>query len=86
MVDIDRDLRLYVPDTRWQVDIKRSGDKEYCSVKTPNEDYFHLLMQGEIYIHRGIEKCCLNCATRLGITTDERLFWQKRDGLTIPEK
>ena len=79
MIELNRDVRLYVPDQRWQINIKRTADKEYCSVKAPGEDYFHLLMAGEIYIERGIEKCCLNCAVRLGIVTDERLYWQKSE-------
>ena len=70
------DRRLYVPFAEgWEVRIK-SGPREYCCVRNPGEDWFHLLVNGEVYLQFGSEVMCLNCAYRLGHITDDRLFWQ----------
>ena len=72
------EARLYVSDPAgWEVHIKRGWDKEYCFFQNPDEDYFHLLMAGEIYLERDTEKVCLTCALRHGFVTAERLTWQK---------
>lgn len=75
------DYRLYVPDTqRWGVQVKRNSDNEYCYTANPGEDHFHLLLDGELYVERGFEKYCLNCAMRQGLITGDRLYWQRRGG------
>lgn len=73
------DARLYLPDPEgWTARVKRSWDKQYCFYKQPGQDYFHLLMGGEIYLERGEEVVCLMCALRRGIITTDRLNWQHR--------
>ena len=70
------DRRLYLPDAQdWQARIK-SGTTEYCHLRNDGEDWFHLLIDGELYLQFGEEKLCLNCAVRRGVLTDHRLFWQ----------
>ena len=70
------DRRLYLPASEdWQVRVK-SGPREYCYYQTPGEDWFHTLVDGELFLQNGEEKICLNCAIRRGILTDNRLFWQ----------
>lgn len=72
------DYRLYLPKhPGWIAQIKQTWDQEYCYAKSPGEDWFHLLANGEVYIQRGNEKFCLTCALRLKILTRNRLFWQK---------
>ena len=72
------DERLYVPESEnWQARIKTNGERDYCYSATPGQDYFHLLLQGEIYLESGDEKLCLNCARRRGVMTSNRLFWQR---------
>jgi hypothetical protein len=72
------DIRLYValPDG-WSAHVKQSWDKEYCFHKKPGEDFFHLLMHGEIYVQKDDERLCLQCAFRDGVVTHDRLNWQK---------
>ena len=73
------DMRLYVPDAEMhQVQLMRGGEREYCFAQNPGEDFFHLLVAGEVYIQYGDEKYCLNCAMRRGMITADRLFWQRR--------
>ena len=73
------DTRLYVPDHEdWEVHIKRDSERMFCYSKHPGQDWFHLLLSGEIYVSRQDEKYCLRCALRMGILTEDRLFWQHR--------
>lgn len=72
------DHRLYLPKhSGWEAVIKQNWEQEHCYAKSPGEDWFHLLANGEIYVQRGTEKYCLTCALRLKLLTRNRLFWQK---------
>jgi|GEM_PF-2028717 hypothetical protein len=76
------DVRLYAPEAEnWRAHILTSWDKVYCFAKHPGQDYYHQLMYGEIYVQKGDEVYCLNCALRDGILTRNRLYWQKGSGL-----
>lgn len=71
------DCRLYVPHPEgWKAQIKVGWEKHYCYAKNPGEDYFHLILNGEIFLSNGDEKLCLRCAARQGIITTDRLYWQ----------
>lgn len=76
--DVD-DVRLYVPDSEgWSAAVKQDSEKVYCYQKNPGEDYFHLILSGELYLVNGTEKLCLRCALRRGVVTHDRLYWQHR--------
>ena len=82
-VDPIPDTRLYVPDHEdWEVHIKRDSERYFCYSKHPGEDWFHLILNGEIYVSHQHEKYCLRCALRMGSLTEDRLFWQHR----VPKK
>lgn len=71
------DLRVYLPEHEaWVAQIKRSWDTEYCFTANPGEDHFHLLLNGEVFLQKGSEKYCLNCAMRQKVITADRLYWQ----------
>lgn len=73
------DVRLYLPlHDGWEARIKNDTERVYCYSKNPDEDYFHLIITGEIYLQHDNEKYCLRCAFRNGTTTFNRLFWQNR--------
>ena len=73
------DLRLYLPESEdWGIEIKRDSERIYCYSKHPGEDWFHLILSGEIYLTRQHERFCLRCAFRMGFLTKDRLFWQHR--------
>jgi hypothetical protein len=77
------DMRLYFPDhAEWDVKIKRDSERIYCYAKLPGEDWFHLILNGEIYVTRQHERYCLRCALRMKFLTQDRLFWQHR----VPKK
>ena len=82
-VDPIPDTRLYVPDHEdWEVHIKRDSERYFCYSKHPGEDWFHLILNGEIYVSHQHEKYCLRCALRMGSLTEDRLLWQHR----VPKK
>lgn len=75
------DARIYVTDRNgWTVKIKHDSGKEYCFSQNPGEDFYHLLIGGEIYLQRDTEKLCLNCALRHGYATRDRTSWQRSPG------
>lgn len=73
------DQRRYVvsPD-RWVVQIKHGWEKLFCYAQNPGEDYFHMILHGEIYLQSGDEILCLSCAMRQRVLTADRLHWQRR--------
>ncbi len=82
-VDPIPDSRLYVLDHEdWEAHIKRDSERDFCYSKHPGEDWFHLILNGEIFVARQHEKYCLRCALRMGFLTEDRLFWQHR----VPKK
>lgn len=75
--EASEDCRLYLPDSEsWAAHIQRGSERQYCYAKAPGEDFFHLIVTGELFIQKGDEKLCLMCAVRLGVLTHNRLFWQ----------
>lgn len=74
------DQRLYVPEhLRWTVRVLAGDEREYCHQHAPGQDYFHLIVPGEIYVEGDDEKLCLNCALRRNVITTDRLFWQRSE-------
>jgi hypothetical protein len=74
-----KDLRLYVKDPKTcEVRVKQSAERAYCYLQDPDQDYFHLILSGELYVQRGHERYCFNCARRMGLLTDNRMHWERR--------
>lgn len=72
------DARLYLREPAgWEAKIKRGGEKLYCYQQHPGEDFFHLILGGEIYLQQNELKLCLTCAMRRGLLTRDRLHWQR---------
>ncbi|APW60975.1 hypothetical protein [Paludisphaera borealis] len=63
--------RLYVHEAGWRISIKRGSVREFCYVMAPDQDYYHRLVDGEIYLHQADERICLSCAVRRGIIAYE---------------
>ncbi|MCA9109333.1 MAG: hypothetical protein KDA52_05270 [Planctomycetaceae bacterium] len=79
------DRRLYLTDTEhWTAAVKQGTDRQYCFVQNPGEGFFHLILDGEIFVRSGDEQVCLNCALRRGLVTTDRLFWQHRPKTPSP--
>jgi hypothetical protein len=63
--------RLYVFEPGWRVSIKRGSHREFCYMMAPGQNYYHRLLDGELFLHHGDERLCLSCAVRRGIVAFE---------------
>jgi hypothetical protein len=63
--------RLYLFEPGWRISIKRGSEREFCYQMAPGQDYYHRLLDGEIYLHHHDEKLCLACAVRRGLIAFE---------------
>ena len=63
--------RLFLYESGWRIELKTGSDREYCFMTAPGQDYYHRLLEGEIYVARGDEKLCLACAERRGLLSFE---------------
>jgi len=63
--------RLYVFEPGWRVSIKQGSHREFCYMMAPGQDYYHRLLDGELFLYHGDERLCLSCAVRRGIIAFE---------------
>ncbi|MHB1560896.1 MAG: hypothetical protein ACYC61_25865, partial [Isosphaeraceae bacterium] len=54
--------RMYMAEPGWQISVKSGYAKEFCYMMMPGQDFYHRLLDGEIFVHRHEEKLCLSCA------------------------
>jgi len=59
--------RLYLKEPGWRVAQKTDSEKSYCYMMTPGQDFYHRLLEGEIYFYHGTERLCAACAGRRGL-------------------
>jgi hypothetical protein len=59
--------RLFLYENGWRIELKAGSDREFCFMTAPGQDYYHRLLEGEIYLARSDEKLCLACAERRGL-------------------
>jgi hypothetical protein len=63
--------RLFLREPGWRVGHKSGNSKEFCFMRNPGQDYYHRLLDGEIYIFSGEERLCIACACRRGLLSHE---------------
>ncbi len=63
--------RMYLAEPGWRIGVKAGSDREFCYMMTPGQDFYHRLLDGEIFLHRHDEKLCLACASRRGLLVAE---------------
>lgn len=56
--------RVFLHEPGWNVALKVGSDRMFCYMMAPGQDYYHRLLDGEIYVHHGDERLCLACAER----------------------
>jgi hypothetical protein len=73
--DDDREVvssgRMYLAEPGWRIGVKAGSDREFCYMMMPGQDFYHRLLDGEIYLQRHGEKLCLACASRRGLLVAE---------------
>ncbi len=63
--------RMYLAEPGWRVFVKVGSDREFCYNRAPGQDYYHRLLDGEVFLHRADEKLCVACASRRGLIASE---------------
>ena len=63
--------RMYLAEPGWRIGVKAGNEREFCYMMMPGQDFYHRLLDGEIYLHRHDEKLCLACASRRGLLVAE---------------
>jgi hypothetical protein len=63
--------RLFLHEGGWRIVLKAGSEREFCYMAAPGQDYYHRLLDGEIYLTRGDEKLCVACAERRGLLAYE---------------
>jgi hypothetical protein len=58
---------MFISEPGWRIDVKSGSDREFCYVMAPGQDFYHRLLDGEVFLHRHSEKVCLACAARRGL-------------------
>ena len=58
--------RLFVFEGGWRAGVKTGSHREFCHMMAPGQDFYHRLVDGEIFLIRDSEKVCLPCAARRG--------------------
>ncbi|WP_435009711.1 hypothetical protein P12x_000959 [Tundrisphaera lichenicola] len=63
--------RLFLHEPGWRVAQKVGSEREFCYAMAPGQDYYHRLLDGEIYIFNNEERLCLACAERRQMLADK---------------
>ena len=63
--------RLFVFEPGWRVSLKVGSERVFCYSMAPGQDYYHRLLDGEIYVFHDTERLCLACAERRGLVSFE---------------
>lgn len=70
--------RLFLHEPGWRVALKVGSDREFCYAMAPGQDFYHRLLDGEVYLFNNEERLCLACAER------RKLLSYKPKGLRDP--
>jgi hypothetical protein len=63
--------RMFVFESGWRVGVKRGSTREFCHMTAPGQDFYHRLLDGEIFLTREAERLCFACASRRGLISYE---------------
>ena len=63
--------RLFLREPGWRVALKVGSERAFCYMMEPGKDYYHRLLDGEIFVYHDDERICLACAVRRGLLSYE---------------
>jgi hypothetical protein len=63
--------RLFLLERGWRIGVKSGSDREFCHMMAPGQDFYHRLLDNEIFLVRAEERLCLACAARRGLLSTE---------------
>jgi hypothetical protein len=77
--------RLFLREPGWQIGLKVGSEREFCFMIAPGQDFYHRLLDGEVFVTHGHERLCLSCADRRGLFSHEpRLLRDAVESIEIP--
>ncbi len=62
---------MFISESGWRVGVKTGSTRELCYMMAPGQDYYHRLLDGEVFLVRDAERLCLSCAARRGLINFE---------------
>ena len=62
---------MFIFEAGWRVGVKTGSMRELCYMMAPGQDFYHRLLDGEIFLVRDGERLCLSCALRRGLISFE---------------
>jgi hypothetical protein len=63
--------RLFLNEPGWRVGQKTGSEKTFCFMMAPGQDFYHRILDGEIFVSNAEERICLACAERRGLLSFE---------------
>ncbi|MFO0951065.1 MAG: hypothetical protein U0835_07925 [Isosphaeraceae bacterium] len=63
--------RMFLHEPGWRIALKVGSERVFCYQMAPGQDYYHRLLDGEVYVFNADERLCLACAERRGLLTHE---------------
>lgn len=63
--------RIYLHEPGWRIGHKVGSAREFCYMMAPGQDYYHRLLDGEVYLYNSEERLCVACAERRGLLAHE---------------
>jgi len=63
--------RMYLAEPGWRIGVKVGSEREFCYNRAPGQDFYHRLLDGEVFLQRAEEKLCVACASRRGLFATE---------------
>jgi hypothetical protein len=63
--------RMFLFEPGWRVGVKTGSEREFCYMMNPGQDFYHRLVDGEIFLEHAEERLCLACASRRGLIAFE---------------
>ena len=58
---------MFIFESGWRVGVKTGSTRELCYMMASGQDFYHRLLDGEIFLVRDGERLCLACASRRGL-------------------
>ncbi|HKI17139.1 MAG TPA: hypothetical protein VKA15_04640 [Isosphaeraceae bacterium] len=62
-----RPSRLFLLESGWRISIKTDSQRAFCFMMAPGQDFYHGLLDGEVFVQRGEQRFCIACAIRRGL-------------------
>jgi len=63
--------RMFLFERGWSVGVKSGSHREFCYMMAPGQNFYHRLLDCEMFLVRGEERLCLACAARRGLIAFE---------------